>query len=301
LKQLIVCADDFGLDTAVNEAVETAHRDGILTCASLMVGAPAADDAVARARRLPGLRVGLHLVLVEGRPTASSAAIAALVDHDGAFDSRMVRAGFRFFFLPQLRRQLAIEIRAQFEAFRATGLELDHVNAHKHMHLHPTVAGLIVAIGRDYGLSAMRVPAEPEAPLRHAGAVRSFPQRIAATLLGLWVELLRWRLRRAGVVVNDHLFGIAWSGAMTEARVLDLLPHMPDGVSEIYFHPASTRSVALARTMPDYRHAEELAALVSPAVRRRIVETGIDLISYRDLLAAGPSRAGSTTSVQNST
>jgi chitin disaccharide deacetylase len=287
LKRLIVCADDFGLDTAVNEAVETAHRDGVLTCASLMVGAPASEDAVLRARRSRGLRVGLHLVLVEGRPTAPTAAVAALLDRNGAFDGRMVRAGFRFFFLPSVRHQLAAEIRAQFEAFRATGLDLDHVNAHKHMHLHPTVAGLIIAIGREYGLTAMRVPAEPGAPLRHAGAVRSLAQRIGAVLLGLWVELLRWRLRRAGVTVNDHLFGIAWSGAMTEARILDLLLHLPDGVSEIYFHPASVRSPALARTMPDYRHVEEFAALTSRAVRRQIADSGIGLISYGDLAAAG--------------
>lgn len=286
MKQLIVCADDFGLDTAVNEAVEAAHRDGVLTCASLMVGAPAAADAVARARRLPGLRVGLHLVLVEGRPTAPSGAIADLIDETGEFDGRMVRAGFRFFFLPRVRRQLATEIRAQFEAFRATGLRLDHVNAHKHMHLHPTVAGLIVAIGRQYGLAAMRVPAEPAAPLREAGAALSPAQRIGARLLALWVALLRRRLMRAGIAVNDHLFGLAWSGAMTEARVLSLLPHMPDGVSEIYFHPAASRSGALIRAMPEYRHAEEFAALVSRAVRRQIADAGIGLISYSDLVAA---------------
>jgi hopanoid biosynthesis associated protein HpnK len=285
LKRLIVCADDFGLDTAVNEAVEAAHRDGVLTCASLMVGAPAAADAVARAQRLPELRVGLHLVLVEGRPTAPIDEIADLVDGAGEFDGRMVRAGFRFFFLPRVRRQLATEIRAQFEAFRATGLKLDHVNAHKHMHLHPTVAGLIVAIGRQYGLAAMRVPAEPVAPLREAGAVLSLAQRIGARLLALWVALLRWRLTRAGIAVNDHLFGLAWSGAMTEARVLSLLPHVPEGVSEIYFHPAASRSGALIQAMPEYRHAEELAALLSRAVRRQIAEAGIGLISYSDLVA----------------
>jgi predicted glycoside hydrolase/deacetylase ChbG (UPF0249 family) len=73
---------------------------------------------------------------------------------------------------------------------------------------------------------------------------------------------------------------------MTEARVLDLLPHMPDGVSEIYFHPAVSRSGALIRAMPEYRHAEEFAALLSRAVRRQIAEAGIGLISYSDLVAA---------------
>jgi hopanoid biosynthesis associated protein HpnK len=290
LKRLIVCADDFGLHAAVNEAVETAHRDGVLTCASLMVGAPAAEDAVARAQRLPSLRVGLHLVLVEGQPASPPDSICDLVDESGGFDNRMVRAGFRFFLLPRVRRQLALEIRAQFEAFRATGLTLDHVNAHKHMHLHPTVAGLIVAIGREYGMTAMRVPAEPFAPLRRAGAVQPILERVASRLLALWVRLLRRRLMRAGIAVNDQLFGLAWSGAMTEARFLSLLPHLPDGVSEVYFHPASRPSSALARTMPNYRHVEEFAALLSGAVRRRIVESGISLISYRDIVARGAVR-----------
>lgn len=285
MKRLIVCADDFGLHTAVNEAVESAHRDGILTCASLMVGAPAAEDAVARARRLPSLGVGLHLVLVEGRPVAPLGSIRDLVGESGDFDNRMVRAGFRFFFLPRVRRQLAREIRAQFEAFRATGLTLDHVNAHKHMHLHPTVAGLILAIGREYGMTAMRVPSEPSVPLRRAGALRSIAERVGSRLLTLWVALLRRRLRRGGITVNDHLFGLAWSGAMTEARFLSLLPYLPDGVSEVYFHPASRPSRALARTMPDYRHVEELAALLSAPVRRSIVAGGIGLVTYGDLVA----------------
>ncbi|HKW55475.1 MAG TPA: ChbG/HpnK family deacetylase, partial [Stellaceae bacterium] len=127
MPRLIVCADDFGLDEAVNAAVETASRDGILTCASLMVGAPAAADAVHRAKDLPALSVGLHLVLVDGRPLLSPREVPDLVDRSGAFDDNMLRAGIRFFFSQRARRQLAAEIRAQFMAFRATGLALDHV------------------------------------------------------------------------------------------------------------------------------------------------------------------------------
>ena len=281
LKRLIVAADDFGLDPAVNEAVEEAHRHGILSTASLMVGAPAAADAVARARRLPGLRVGLHLTLVDGSPALPPEAVPGLVGSDGRFDPNMARAGVRFFFLPRVRRQLAAEIRAQFEAFRATGLALDHVNAHKHMHLHPTVAALIVEIGRDYGMRAVRVPAEPVAALR-----RAFPdERRRAPLYQFWIERLRRRLRRAGLAVNDHLFGLAWSGGMVEDRVLRLLPHLPDGVSEIYFHPAAERTPQLVAAMPGYRHCEELAALISPRLARRIEECGVSLVGWGDLTA----------------
>jgi hopanoid biosynthesis associated protein HpnK len=289
VKRLIVCADDFGLDPAVNEAVELAHRDGILTCASLMVGAPAAADAVVRARRTPGLRVGLHIVLADGRPVLPAREVPDLIGTEGGFDDNMVRAGIRFFFLPHVRRQLAREIRAQFEAFRATGLTLDHVNAHKHFHLHPTIAGLIMRIGRDYGLTAVRVPAEPATVARLTAASEGgFGARLGAALLEIWVGLLRRRLRRAGLAVNDWLIGLAGSGQMTEARVLRVVPQLPEGVSEIYFHPAVTRTPALARTMPDYRHDEEFAGLISPSLRREIDRFGIELIAYGDLARASP-------------
>jgi chitin disaccharide deacetylase len=278
-RSLIVCADDFGRDVAVNAAVEAAYRDGILSTASLMVAAPSAADAVERARRLPGLAVGLHLVLVDGQAMLPASDIAGLVDADGRFDDNQARAGFRYFFAPGVRRLLAAEIRAQFEAFRAAGLALDHVDAHKHMQLHPTVARLIVEIGRDYGMRAVRLPAEPAAALR-----RAFPQeRYRGAVYAPAVAALRRRLRRAGLAANDHVFGIAWSGAMTEARVLGLLPHLPPGISDLYFHPATHTTPELAANMPGYRHAEELAALTSPAVRRRIAELGISLIGYGDL------------------
>jgi hopanoid biosynthesis associated protein HpnK len=277
-RRLIVTADDFGRDVAINEAVEAASRDGILSGASLMVAAPAASDAVARARRLPGLRVGLHLVLTEGRPVLPPGEVRGLVGADGRFDDNLVRAGLRYFFMPGVRRLLAAEIRAQFEAFRATGVALDHVNAHQHMHLHPTVARLIVETGRSYGMRAVRLPAEPAAVLRHAFPDES--HRLSA--YRPVIAALRRRLRGAGLAINDHVFGIAWSGAMVEERLLGLLPHLPPGVSEIYCHPATRQTPALAAAMPGYRPTEELAALLSPRVRQRIAELGISLIGYGD-------------------
>ena len=279
---MIVCADDFGRAVEINRAVETAHRSGILTCASLMVGAPAVADALARARALPSLKVGLHVVLVDGAPVLPPAEIPDLVGADGRFSQAQVRAGFSFFFAPGARRQLAAEIRAQFEGFRATGLTLDHVNAHKHMHLHPTVARLIVEIGRDYGLRAMRLPYEPAAPLGAAEPGMRDP--LGARLLRLWTATLRRRLARARIRANDQSFGLAWTGAVTEPRVLGLLEHLPAGVSELYCHPADG---GLADALPGDRPLEELAALTSPVVRARVTALGVRLISFGDL-AGGP-------------
>jgi hopanoid biosynthesis associated protein HpnK len=244
-----------------------------------MVGGEAAADAVARAHRLPELRVGLHLNLIDGHPVLPDAEIPELVRGKGEFDRNMARAGFRFFMFPGVRRQLASEIRAQFAAFRATGLPLDHVNAHQHMHLHPCVAGLIIEIGRDYGMKAVRVPSEPVAVLR-----RAFPEEhYRAPFYRPWIAGLRRRLRRAGLHTNDHVFGLAWSGGMVEDRILRLIPHLPDGVSEIYFHPAAERTPSLVPTISSYQRAEELAALLSPVLRSRITELGVRLVSYGDL------------------
>jgi chitin disaccharide deacetylase len=244
-----------------------------------MVGGAAAADAVARAHRLPALRVGLHLTLTDGHPVLPETEIPQLIREKGEFDRNMARAGFRFFAFPSVRRQLASEIRAQFAAFHATGLRIDHVNAHKHMHLHPSVAKLIIEIGRDYGIRAVRVPSEPVAVLRCA-----FPdERWRTPLYRPWVDALRRRLRRSGLRTNDHFFGLAWSGEMVEERILGLMPHLPDGVSEIYFHPAAERTPPLVAAMPFYRHLEELAALLSPLLRSRIADAGIRLVTYSDL------------------
>ncbi|WP_295996498.1 hopanoid biosynthesis-associated protein HpnK [Rugamonas sp.] len=270
---LILTADDFGLHVSVNAAVELAWRDGVLNAASLMVAAPAAADAVARARRLPGLRVGLHLVLADGAATLPASQIPDLVGADGRFGSDMARAGCRFFFLPRVRRQLAAEIRAQFAAYAATGLPLDHVNTHKHFHLHPTVLTLILTIGRDYGLRAMRLPLEANAPF----------------WLRPWLLLTRRRLRAAGIAHNDHVVGIAASGAMDEAALLAALPALAAGVTEIYLHPGLASGAAVAASMDGYRHADELAALLSPRVRaalEQLVQGGLRRGGFADLLPA---------------
>jgi hopanoid biosynthesis associated protein HpnK len=269
-RRLVITADDFGADIAVNEAVEIAHRQGVLSAASLMVGAPAAADAVDRARRMPQLRVGLHLVLVDGRPVLPAARTGRLTRADGGFTDNMVVSGARMFLDPRARRELAAEIDAQFRAFAATGLALDHVNAHKHFHLHPTIAALILDIGVRYGVAAVRVPIEPLQPLRTVepgSALR--PDRF----VGAWAALARARARRAGLLAPDHVFGLRWSGAMTTPRLSGLVRALPPGLSEIYLHPA-TRG-AFPGAAPGYRYEEELAALISDESRRALADTAI--------------------------
>jgi hopanoid biosynthesis associated protein HpnK len=279
LRKLIVTADDFGAAVEVNEGVERAHRDGILSAASLMVAGAAAGDAVQRAKSMPNLRVGLHLVLVEGKPVLPAAAVPDLVDSSGHFRTDMARAGAAMFFLPKVRAQLAAEIEAQFAAFEATGLKLDHVNAHKHFHLHPTIASLIVKIGKAHGIKGARVPLEPQAVL---GRVETHKPSGVVALTAPFARALRNRFRRAGIAAPDQVFGLAWSGAMTGARLSGLIEHLPDGLSEIYLHPATGPYPGSA---PGYQYAGELAALTDPQLPARLAARGIKTGGFADFSA----------------
>ncbi len=280
MKRLIVTGDDFGASVAVNEAIETAHKHGILNTASLMVGAPSSGDAIKRAREMPSLGVGLHLVLVRGRPVLSPSRIPGLVGDDGRFSTRLVLSGINFFFRPSVRRQLAAEIRAQFELFRDSGLVLDHVNAHNHMHMHPTVMSLIVGIGADYGLRAVRLPHEPFGASWRAtgeGLARRWINDIA---LRPMIAAYRRFLNRHGISYNDHVFGMNDSGNMDRRHMLGFLANLPDGVSEIFSHPATGEWPEMEPEARGFRFADELAALIDNEVAAAVSRLGIERTAF---------------------
>ena len=276
MRRLIVTADDFGAAEAVNDAVEHAHRNGILSAASLMVSGSHAADAVRRARGMPTLRVGLHLVLVEGKPVLPASAVPDLVDERGLFRTDMARAGAAMFFLPKVRRQLEAEIEAQFAAFEATGLPLDHINAHKHFHLHPTIAELMVKIGKRHGARGARVPLEPQKILRK---IEKTGISGTVALTQPFARALRTRFRRAGIAAPDQVFGLAWTGAMRASRLVGLLSHLPEGLTEIYMHPATG---IFPGSAPDYEYRAELAALIDPRMPGLIRTGDIHLGGFSD-------------------
>lgn len=262
-RHLIITADDFGLNDAVNEAVRQATLSGVLTAASLMMGEPASTAAVRIAEALPKLRVGLHLVLVDGHSVLPHRQIPDLVDTSGRFSNAMVLPSFRFVTSRRVRAQLAAEIRAQLEAFARTGLEMDHLNAHKHFHLHPLILELVLKIGREYGVSAVRIPQEPFWYSRRAGGAAG------AAFLVPWLKLMRARLRARGMLVNDHVFGLASTGRLDSEQVIEILAHLPPGVTEIYLHPSVNNN--------------ELAALMNPRVRAAVEASLAVCGGYRDL------------------
>lgn len=276
-KRLIVNGDDFGRSPRVNEVIIRAHREGILTSASLMVTGEAFAEAVALARETPSLAVGLHLVLAGGRAVLTPAEIPHLVDGRGFFLSDPFRAGCRYFFSRAARRELAREMAAQFERFAATGLPLDHVDGHMHLHLHPVVFARLLPLALRYGARGIRLPRD-DFWTAVAYDRRSLTRKAGwALTFALLARAARRRLRGSTFSIADRVYGLMQSGAMTEAYVCRLLGRMRAATAEIYFHPSTVAEDAMGPNPVD------LAALFSPALRRAIAEHGLVLTTYAAL------------------
>ena len=265
-RRLIVNADDFGASSSINRAVIQAHREGILTSASLMVNGAAFEEAVEFAKAHRKLGVGLHLVLCRGRSTLPFERIPSLVERTGEFAHRPVWAGFKYYFLP-VRQQLREEITAQFEKFAQTGLELDHVNGHLHFHLHPMILRLLM----ERSIAAFRltnVPLKVDWPL---GEGRWFYRWSHALIFGRLSRRAMPVLVEKRIAHVQNVFGLLEDGRVTEEYILKLLRVLPEGDSELYSHPS----------LHEFRH--ELDALVSPRVKQALAEEEIELIRYKDL------------------
>jgi chitin disaccharide deacetylase len=271
LRRLIVNADDFGRSSSINAAIASAHREGILTSASLMVNEPACPEAVEIARANPRLGVGLHLTFVCGRAALSPSEIPGLTDSEGNFSNDAVAAGSRYFFSRHLKDTLRREMRAQFERFFATGLDLDHVNGHLNIHLHPVILNLLLEVAEDWKLTRIRLT-DDRFLLNTRLARGAWGYRISHALI--YRLLSRWaspRLAAHRIRHADRVFGLLQNGRVDEAYLLKLCDALPAGDSELYSHPS----------LDVFKH--EWMALISPRVREIIERRGIRLMRYQDL------------------
>lgn len=270
-RRLIVNADDFGRSSSINEAVIRAHTDGILTTASLMVNEPAFDEAVALAKQNPTLGVGLHLTLLCGHSALPSGKIPGLVNSRSEFRDNPVSVGFRYFFQPSLRVQLRAEIHAQFERFRSTGLSLDHVNGHLHLHLHPIVFRILIEDAETLGIRHFRLTREPFWMDTFLASGQRLYRSSHAAIYFCLSCLARPRLRKRRIRHTQRVFGLLQNARVNEAYLLKLLPVLPPGDSELYSHPS----------LDEFKN--EFDALVSPAVKQLVRHQHVELIRYRDL------------------
>jgi hopanoid biosynthesis associated protein HpnK len=270
-RRLIVNADDFGLSHSVNEAIIRAHREGMVTTASLMVNEPGYDEAVKLAKENPQLGVGLHLTLLKGHSALSPEKIPGLVTARGEFSDRPVGTGFRYFFNRSLHEPLRAEMHAQFAKFHATGLPLDHVNGHLHLHLHPTVFRILMEDADKLGIRHLRLTRDCLGRSRRLAHGR-WLYRVSHAAIYEWLSSrAREPLRRRGIKHAQITFGLLQNAHVNEEYVLKLLPDLPSGDSELYSHPS----------LGEFKH--EFDALVSPRVKELVKKLGIKLIRYQDL------------------
>jgi len=281
MKELIINADDFGLSSGANRAIITAWREGILTGASLMVTGEAFAEAVSLARENPGLQVGLHLTLVQGKATVPYGGFPSITDLAGHFTNDPVLAGMRYFFLKSLRKQLKAEIEGQIEKFVETGIPLSHIDGHLNIHMHPVVFDILLTLMPKYGIRTFRLSRERLANDLFLARRRVAGKAADAFIFGRLAARCQPGLDLRGIGYTAEVKGLLNSGRMTEDYLLRALDRLGDGVTEIYFHPGCHPDEELRKWMPGYCHEEELAALTSPRVKEKLKSLGVVLRNYR--------------------
>jgi hopanoid biosynthesis associated protein HpnK len=287
MKSLIVNADDFGWTAGVNQGIADAHRDGIVTSASLLANGRAFALAVELARSMPRLGIGVHLNLSDGRPIAPSELISTLLNKAGEFD-----AGPENLLLRMAKGTLALqhveqEWTAQIEKVREAGIQPTHVDGHKHVHMLPGLFEIALRLAKRYGIGAVRVSHETSslrAALRSAEAFRAtvvLKQGVQARALKLLVPDARAKALRAGVSTAEYFCGIAHTGELTKQGLARLLRNLPEGITELMCHPGyMDEDLANASTRLQGSRHIEVNIFTDPEIRNLVASQGIRLIDY---------------------
>jgi len=290
MKALIVNADDLGWTAGVNRGIAEAHRNGIVTSASLLANGDAFDDGVSVAHALPAMGVGVHLNLSDGPPLSGAKAVATLVDDKGKLS-----AGPEQLLLKLARRKLKLseverEWGAQIEKVRSAGIAPTHLDGHKHVHMLPGLFPIALKLAKKHSIAAIRISNEASS-LRAALSGKS--GRNAGVLLKQGVQARGLKLLardahkladKAGIESTDYFCGIAQTGVLTRDGILDLLEILPKGTTELMCHPGYVdEDLAQSRTRLQDSRASELAILTDTEVRKSVASHGIRLINYNQI------------------
>jgi chitin disaccharide deacetylase len=281
-KQLILNADDFGLTKGVNEGIVRAHREGILTSATLMANGPAFAHAVELALANSTLGVGCHLVLVGGRSIAPPEQIPSLVDSEGRLPSTLAKLVARLSLRAIRRADIERELRAQIEKIQRAGISPTHLDTHKHTHAHPRVLEALGRVAQELGITRIRKPIER---LRASWTARApAGQLMAASVARTVTPRFKALSRKYGLRSPQNFLGLASTGGLSASALRRLIDTLPEGQTEIMLHPGIC-DADLAQTGSRLQRQRELEmnALLDPAAKCSIAEQHIQLITFRDL------------------
>jgi hopanoid biosynthesis associated protein HpnK len=291
VRQLIVNADDFGLTPGVNRAISEAHRDGIVSSATLMANGAAFQDAVQAARALPKLSVGCHVVLVDGSPVAPPGGLDTLVairsaepkkfySSLSAFAARATLGGFD-------REQLVEEITAQIRKIQSAGIEVTHLDSHKHAHIFPEILAAMLRAARICGVRAIRSPFVPMKAIlaqQFAGKRTLLKRYGQVRILNAFAPQFRRQMKRSGLVAPDGIIGVIETGLLDAALLRQALASLPDGTWELVSHPGyADQDLRAVRTRLVESRERERDLLTSPELQDFLKHQNIRVIGFREL------------------
>jgi hopanoid biosynthesis associated protein HpnK len=289
VRRLIINADDFGLTPGVNRAIAEAHQRGVVTSATLMANSSCFADAIKLSASMPGLSVGCHVVLVDGRPVLAPERVPSLIPSGNEFATTFgafAKSALRKKFCPE---EIEAEVTAQIQRIQNAGVTVSHVDSHKHVHMLPGIGDAITCAAKKCGVRAIRNPFVPIKPLAFAHLARrpKLWTRYGETkLLRGYHRQFRERVANAGMLTTDGSFGVVSTGAMDLELFVAIVGSIPDGTWEFVCHPGYVDDeLESIRTRLRQSRKKELEVLTSDEARNALSQNGIELVSYRDLTA----------------
>ena len=243
MRRLIVNADDFGLTAGVNRAIVEAHARGIVTSSTLMANGRAFDDAVRLANTVPRLSVGCHVVLIDGEPVVNAELLPSIASTPSG--SARFRDGLKSFAVRALAGRLdpgeiEAEVSAQIHKLQAAGINVSHVDTHKHTHLFPGVLRPLLRAARICGVCAVRNPFGPRRPLKSAELLTRptlWARYAEVRLLRTLATKFRDAAKRENMFTPDGTLGIVVTGALDETLFRSIAEIIPEGTWEFVCHP----------------------------------------------------------------
>lgn len=283
MRRLIVNADDFGLTRGVNRAIIECHQRGIVTSTTLMANSAAFEDAVALARQNPGLGVGCHVVLLDGRPLGPER-VPTLLAKNGEFYRTIGEFAPRAMMGRFSAAEIEAEAVAQFEKIRGAGVEITHFDAHKHAHMFPLVLEPLLRAAKRCGISAVRNPFERPV-LLSAGRILSSKSLAVRNAEVVALRAFRRRfialVRKYGLATTDGSIGVVATGRLNEEILRESLERLPAGTWELVCHPGyNDAELGTMQTKLRGSRETELRALTSSDVRQLLNTRGIGLIRF---------------------
>ena len=278
VRKLIINADDFGISPQVNEAVEQAQARGVLTSATIITNLADFVDAVAIAKRLPRLGIGVHLNLFNSKPVSDDWRVRSLLDSGGSFRYSPNALAFVSMFSHRIRTAIRIELAAQIQKLIDSGIEPTHLDSHKHIHFFPSIYPIVCSLARQVGIPAIRYCYEPAAV---SNVPWPLPTPEGKKVAGQ-MRLMAWfnRLYDKGLSKAEQTLGLSHLGRIDTNFFKAVSLYTEAQIFEVMTHPSSEDDPADSGKPFKLNRKAELEALCDERTKKYLQEAGIELTHY---------------------